>query len=221
MPAGGYFSSLINPPDPYVLPGKIPKKSFVPVFLLAPKEVQRGIWYWHANFSPLRNGSHLGPLVAEIIWWHPDIEKDCIHRYRVLPEDTIEAHYQAAVKTEKDPDGGPYPAYPSGKSWDEPSGKTGSGKKFYHNYIPGCVKLRDGKRASLWAINQSSVQKIMQLENNSQPPGKAKTIKKEKQTCKTNQKHRESKRKQGEGWGEVSLDHAVFICCRAKGFLFS
>merc|ERR1712048_1434492 len=46
-------------------------------------------------------------------------------------------HYQAAKKTEKDPDGGPYPAYPSGKSWDEPSGKTGSGKKFYHNIIPG------------------------------------------------------------------------------------
>jgi len=48
-----------------------------------------------------------------------------------------EAHFQAAKKTEKDPDGGPYPAYPSGKSWDEASGKTGSGKKFYHNIIPG------------------------------------------------------------------------------------
>merc|ERR1712146_545136 len=36
-----------------------------------------------------------------------------------------------------DPDGGSYPAYPSGKSWDEPSGKTGSGKKFYHNIIDG------------------------------------------------------------------------------------
>merc|ERR1719377_3178 len=44
-----------------------------------------------------------------------------------------EDHYQA----EKDPDGGPWPAYPSGKSWDEPSGKTGSGKKFYHNIIQG------------------------------------------------------------------------------------
>ena len=38
---------------------------------------------------------------------------------------------------EKDPDGGSWPAYPSGKSWDEPSGKTGSGKKFYHNILPG------------------------------------------------------------------------------------
>ena len=46
-------------------------------------------------------------------------------------------HYQAAKKTEKDPDGGSYPAYPSGKSWDACSGKTGSGKKFYHNVIDG------------------------------------------------------------------------------------
>ena len=38
---------------------------------------------------------------------------------------------------QKDPDGGPYPAYPSGKTWDEPSGKTGSGKKFFHNVITG------------------------------------------------------------------------------------
>jgi flavocytochrome c len=46
-------------------------------------------------------------------------------------------HYEAAKKTEKDPNGGSWPAYPSGKSWDEASGKTGSGKKFYHNIIPG------------------------------------------------------------------------------------
>merc|ERR1712088_340184 len=52
-------------------------------------------------------------------------------------EKTHDEHYQAAKKTEKDPDGGSYPAYPSGKSWDDASGKTGSGKKFYHNIIPG------------------------------------------------------------------------------------
>merc|ERR1712156_560537 len=51
--------------------------------------------------------------------------------------DSHEAHFQAAKKQEKDPEGGPYPAYPSGKTWDEASGKTGSGKKFYHNIIPG------------------------------------------------------------------------------------
>jgi len=50
---------------------------------------------------------------------------------------THEEHFQAHQKTEKDPDGGSWPAYPSGKSWDEASGKTGSGKKFYHNVIPG------------------------------------------------------------------------------------
>merc|ERR1712151_237700 len=52
-------------------------------------------------------------------------------------ETTHDEHYEAAKKTEKDPDGGSYPAYPSGKSWDAASGKTGSGKKFYHNIIPG------------------------------------------------------------------------------------
>merc|ERR1711972_234247 len=48
-----------------------------------------------------------------------------------------EAHYQASLKQASDPEGGPFPAYPSGKTWDEPSGKTGSGKKFYHNIIDG------------------------------------------------------------------------------------
>merc|ERR1711998_253102 len=51
--------------------------------------------------------------------------------------DETEKHYQASLKMEKDPDGGSWPAFPSGKSWDEASGKTGSGKKFYHNVIPG------------------------------------------------------------------------------------
>merc|ERR1711972_732131 len=52
-------------------------------------------------------------------------------------EEEHEKHYQAAKRQEKDPDGGSFPAYPSGKTWDEPSGKTGSGKKFFHNIIPG------------------------------------------------------------------------------------
>merc|ERR1711924_580782 len=51
--------------------------------------------------------------------------------------DEHDQHYNAAKKTEKDPDGGSFPAYPSGKSWDERSGSTGSGKKFYHNIITG------------------------------------------------------------------------------------
>ena len=44
---------------------------------------------------------------------------------------------QLAACEEKDSEGGPFPAYPSGKTWDEPSGKTGSGKKFFHNIIDG------------------------------------------------------------------------------------
>merc|ERR1711874_327516 len=52
-------------------------------------------------------------------------------------EEEHEKHFQSAKKQEKDPDGGSWPAYPSGKTWDEPSGKTGSGKKFFHNIIPG------------------------------------------------------------------------------------
>merc|ERR1712113_332346 len=51
--------------------------------------------------------------------------------------DEHDQHYEAAKKTEKDPDGGSWPAYPSGKSWDDASGPTGSGKKFFHNIIPG------------------------------------------------------------------------------------
>ena len=51
--------------------------------------------------------------------------------------ESIEAHYQASWETAQDPDGVPFPACPGGKSWDEASRKTGSGKKFYHNVIPG------------------------------------------------------------------------------------
>merc|ERR1719148_471481 len=58
-----------------------------------------------------------------------------------VPLDTLTQthndHFEAAKKTEKDPDGGSFPAYPSGKSWDAASGKTGSAKKFYHNIIDG------------------------------------------------------------------------------------
>jgi hypothetical protein len=51
--------------------------------------------------------------------------------------DTHNQHHEASQKQEKDPEGGPHPAYPTGKSWDEASGPTGSGKKFYHNVLPG------------------------------------------------------------------------------------
>merc|ERR1719421_2080673 len=65
-----------------------------------------------------------------------DLAKDMGVDLQVLI-DTHEQHYQAAKKAAKDPEGGSFPAYPSGKSWDAASGPTGSGKKFYHNVIPG------------------------------------------------------------------------------------
>ena len=38
--------------------------------------------------------------------------------------DSIEAHYQASLKTARNPNGEPHPAFTSDKSWDEASGKT-------------------------------------------------------------------------------------------------
>ncbi|CAK9008239.1 unnamed protein product [Durusdinium trenchii] len=65
-----------------------------------------------------------------------DLAKDMGVDLSVL-EQSHEEHYQAAKKTETHPDEGAWPAYPSGKSHDEASGKTGSGKKFFHNILPG------------------------------------------------------------------------------------
>merc|ERR1719262_522430 len=65
-----------------------------------------------------------------------DLAKDMGIDVQVLV-DEHQKHYEAAKNAEKDPEGGSWPAYPSGKSWDECSGKTGSGKKFYHNVIDG------------------------------------------------------------------------------------
>ena len=50
-------------------------------------------------------------------------------------QDLIETHIQASDG--RDRVGGSSPAYPSGKSWDEASGKTGPGKKFYHEVVSG------------------------------------------------------------------------------------
>merc|ERR1711953_1410132 len=84
---------------------------------------------WHAKHYTGRGVMKYYPSGA-------DLAKDMGVDLQVLI-DTHDQHYNAAKKTEKDPDGGSWPAYPSGKSWDEASGKTGSGKKFYHNIIPG------------------------------------------------------------------------------------
>merc|ERR1719359_1621212 len=65
-----------------------------------------------------------------------DLAKDMGIPVQVLI-DTHQQHYEASQKAAKDPEGGSWPAYPSGKSWDAASGPTGSGKKFYHNVITG------------------------------------------------------------------------------------
>ena len=51
-------------------------------------------------------------------------------------EEAIEADYQASLKTAQNPDGGPYPAFANDESWDETSGKSGSGKNC-HSVISG------------------------------------------------------------------------------------
>merc|ERR1711953_199183 len=65
-----------------------------------------------------------------------DLAKDMGVPLKTL-EDAHQQHYEASQKAAKDPEGGSWPAYPSGKSWDDASGPTGSGKKYYHNVISG------------------------------------------------------------------------------------
>jgi succinate dehydrogenase/fumarate reductase flavoprotein subunit len=65
-----------------------------------------------------------------------DLAKEMGVDVKVL-EAAHDQHYQASVKQEKDPNGGPWQAYPSGKSWDDASGPTQQAKKFYHNVIKG------------------------------------------------------------------------------------
>eukprot|EP00419_Tripos_fusus_P054139 CAMPEP_0172810968 /NCGR_PEP_ID=MMETSP1075-20121228/9129_1 /TAXON_ID=2916 /ORGANISM="Ceratium fusus, Strain PA161109" /LENGTH=990 /DNA_ID=CAMNT_0013650353 /DNA_START=71 /DNA_END=3041 /DNA_ORIENTATION=+ len=50
-----------------------------------------------------------------------------------------EAHHQAAGDAEADPDDGPHPGFPSGRSYDEPSGRLGCGKMRFPNAIPGAA----------------------------------------------------------------------------------
>jgi len=84
---------------------------------------------WHAKH-------YTGRGVMKYYASGADLAKDMGIDVQVLV-DTHQQHYEAAKKTEKDPDGGSWPAYPSGKSWDAASGPTGSGKKFYHNILEG------------------------------------------------------------------------------------
>jgi len=100
-----------------------------PPFRLCLNEAAAQEMIWHAKH-------YTGRGVMKHYASGADLAKDMGVSLQVLV-DTHQKHFEAAAKHEKDPDGGPYPAYPSGKSWDEPSGKTGSGKKFYKNQIEG------------------------------------------------------------------------------------
>jgi flavocytochrome c len=71
-----------------------------------------------------------------------DLAKDMGIDGQVLV-DIHNAHAEAAKMQEKDPEGGKWPAYPSGRCHDEASGKTGSGKKFYHNVLDGSKVLAE------------------------------------------------------------------------------
>merc|ERR1711907_73222 len=61
--------------------------------------------------------------------------------------DEHQRHFEAGKKMEKDPEGGPFPAYPSGKCWDEPSGKTGSQKKWQGIAWSICRRRGGGRRS--------------------------------------------------------------------------
>ena len=67
----------------------------------------------------------------------------CVIRGTRVPvrkiEGSIEADCQVSLEMAQNPDGGPYPAFVSDKSWNEASGMTGSGKKFCHSVIWGIV----------------------------------------------------------------------------------
>merc|ERR1711988_140779 len=100
-----------------------------PPFRLALNKAAAEEIHWHCKH-------YTGRGVMKFYETGADLAKDMSIPLQKLI-DEHDQHYQAAQKTEKDPDGGSWPAYPSGKSWDAASGPTGSGKKFYHNIIPG------------------------------------------------------------------------------------
>merc|ERR1711933_596649 len=81
-------------------------------------------------------GHYTGRGVMKYYESGADVAKDMGVPLQTLV-DSHQQHYEASQKAAKDPEGGSWPAYPSGKSWDAASGPTGSGKKFYHNVISG------------------------------------------------------------------------------------
>eukprot|EP00439_Symbiodinium_sp_Y106_P005074 s893_g1.t1 len=111
-------------------PGSAPQpRKNKPPFRLCLNKAAADEIIWHAKH-------YTGRGVMKFYASGEDLAKDMgVPLQRIV--DAHQKHFEAAKKQEKDPDGGPFPAYPSGKTWDEPSGKTGSGKKFFHNIIDG------------------------------------------------------------------------------------
>ena len=96
---------------------------------------------WKAKKAPYR--LVLNSKAAETIHWHCEHYKgrgimkrfesgaELAKEMGVAPsvlEATFADYNAIAEKANKDPEGGPYDAYPTGKSWDK------YGKKFFHNY---------------------------------------------------------------------------------------
>ena len=79
-------------------------------------------------------------------------------------EELIAVHCQASLKTVKDPDRRPYPAYPSGKSWCEACGKRGSGKKFHHNVMSGVDFATEAQQQHKSNKHQLTKQAMQQRE---------------------------------------------------------
>ena len=79
-------------------------------------------------------------------------------------EELTAAHCQASLKTVKNPDREPYPAYPSGKSWCEACGKTGSGKKFHHNVMSGVDFAAEAQQQHKSSKHQPTKQAMQQRE---------------------------------------------------------
>ena len=79
-------------------------------------------------------------------------------------EELTAAHCQASLKTVKNRDREPYPAYPSGKSWCEACGKMGSGQKFYHNVTPGSDFAAEAQQQHKSSKHQPTKQAMQQRE---------------------------------------------------------
>ena len=128
---------------------------------------------------------------------------------------SIEVLCQASLKTAKDPDRGPYPAYPSGKSWCEACGKTGSGKKFYHNVMSGgdfAAQHRSTQSTQQHCSKQSTATRVMEGRENREKSEEEQEIRKEMEKKEVKGKgerpggEEDSERRRDEGVEDKEVD---------------